>query len=95
MDETRGSSVSPRNNIAGALGLNGPKNPVLTLLILLVESGLVYLRFQVSHFCIVLADVRARNILAEVLTVLTDSLVRYLDANSSFCEVYACIFLLP
>jgi len=38
------------------LGSSGRKSPVQTILILLVESGLVYLGFQVSHFYVLLAD---------------------------------------
>ena len=38
------------------LGLSGRKSPVQTVLILLVESGLVFLGFQVSDFCTLLAD---------------------------------------
>ena len=34
------------------LGLSGRKNPVQTVLILLLESGLAFLGFQVSHFYI-------------------------------------------
>jgi len=44
-----------------ALGSNGRKSPVQTIMILLVESGLVYLAFQVSHFYILLADMSARS----------------------------------
>ena len=37
------------------------KSPVQTILILLVESGLVYLTVQVSYFNIVLADMPAQG----------------------------------
>ena len=54
------------------LGWSRRKSPVQTMLILLVESGLVFLGFQVSHFCISVADMYAR-----VLTLLTDSVLNY------------------
>ena len=47
------------------------KNPVQTILILLVESGLVFLGIQVSYFGIVLADMQIQTI----LTLLADSLL--------------------
>ena len=40
------------------LGLNKRKSPAQTVLILLIESGLVYLGFQVGHF---IAGMRARD----------------------------------
>ena len=43
-----------RTSIVKILGLNRQRSPVQTILVLLVESGLVYLIFQVSDFCIVL-----------------------------------------
>ena len=43
-----------------------------TILILVVESGLFFLAFQVSHFCILLDDMYA-----PVLTVLTDSILSF------------------
>ena len=43
------------------LGWSGRKNPVQTVLILLLESGLVFLGFQVSDTSCLL--IRARNIL--------------------------------
>ena len=39
-----------RTFIVKTLGLSRRRSPVQTVLILLVESGLVYLGFQVSHF---------------------------------------------
>ena len=52
------------------LGSSGRKSPVQTVLILLVESGLVFLGLQVSHLtpCLLM---RARKILT-ALAVLTD-----------------------
>ena len=41
---------SYRTYTVKTLGLTGRKNPVQTILVLLVESGLVYLGVQVSHF---------------------------------------------
>ena len=58
-----------RTVIVKTLGLGGRKNRVQTLLILLVESGLVYLGFQVSDMLVC-----ARKIL-KVLTVLIDSVL--------------------
>ena len=42
------------------LGLSGRKSPVQTLFIILVDSGLVYLAFQVRDICIMLADMYAQ-----------------------------------
>ena len=42
--------------IVKTLGLSGRKSKMQAILILLVESGLVYLGLQVSDFCILLAD---------------------------------------
>jgi hypothetical protein len=52
------------------LGLRGRKSPVQTVLILLIESDVVYLVFQVSDFNILLICVRK---ILKVLTILTDS----------------------
>ena len=54
------------------LGSNGQKSRVQNVLILLVESGLVYLGFQVSHFCILLA-----HMCAQILTIPTDSVLGF------------------
>ena len=53
------------------LGLSGRKSPVQTILILLVESGLAYLGFQVSHFYILLVDTSCK--ILKVLTFFIDS----------------------
>ena len=47
---------SHRTFIVNTLGLSGRKSPVQTVLVLLVESGLVYLGLQVSDFYILFAD---------------------------------------
>ena len=52
---------SHRTLFAKTVSSSGRKSPVRTILILLVESGLVYLAFQVSDFDILLADMRARS----------------------------------
>ena len=60
-----------RTFILKTLGPSKRKNPVQTILILLVESGLVFLGIQVSYFGIVLADMQIQTI----LTLLADSLL--------------------
>ena len=53
---------SHRKFIAKTLGLRARRSPVQTVLILLVESGFVYLALQVSHFCVSLsAGMRAED----------------------------------
>ena len=47
--------------IVKTLGLGGRKSPAQTILILLVESGLIFLGFQVSRFCIYLARMHAQD----------------------------------
>jgi len=56
----KGYCRSYRTYIVNTLGSSRRKSAVQTMLTLLVESGLVYLVFQVSDFYILLVDVRAR-----------------------------------
>ena len=52
---------SYRRSIMKTLSLSGRKSPVQNILILLVESGVVYLGFQVSDVYISLADMCAQD----------------------------------
>jgi len=54
------------------LGLSRRRSLVQTILILVIESGLVYLGIQVSCFGIVLPDIPGK--ILKVLTFLTDSI---------------------
>ena len=56
------SCRSYRTSVGKAARLSGRKSPVQNILILLVESGLVYLGFQVSHFYIPLADMSVQDV---------------------------------
>ena len=73
------------------LGLRRRKSPVQTILILLIESDVIYLVFQVSDLYILL--ICGRTIL-KVLTILTDSvpgfvcnLHKYKNRISLYCSV--------
>jgi len=57
------------------VGSNGRKSPVQTILILLVESGLVFLGLQASHFYFVHADMWVHN--PQILTVLADCVLGF------------------
>ena len=70
---------SYRTSILQSLGSSRRKSQVQAVLILLVESGLVFLVFQVSHFYILL--MRVRKILT-ALTVLTDGGLGFVSSLS-------------
>ena len=80
VNETYGSSGAHHEGIfrehriiiLKTLGPSRRKSPVQTILILLVESGLVYLTIQVSPFGIVFVGK-----VLKVLTLLTDSVPRF------------------
>ena len=69
---------SHRTFVVKILGSSGRKSTVQAVLIVLVESGLVYLGFQVSDSPLL----RTRKIF-KVLTVLTDGVLDFVCAQCS------------